>query len=408
MALGRVAARLTAALVLAGAGLAMAGAAQAVVPAGACPAWDGVQPQAPGAFLFGVAMLRPCAAWAGGSTGGASMIMQLDGSSWARQPAPVPGDTSLVTAVATVSGRAAWAAVDSYAPACCSGPGGQIGHILMERWTGSSWIAQPTPQPGGKTGYTALFGVAAASADDAWAVGSYATSNAPNFPRRTLILHWNGSTWRRVPSPDPGGRRDHRLTSVTVISPTDAWAAGYYFEDRRHIRQPLMLHWNGESWRQFPLPSVGPSLGMYLFGVTATSARNAWAAGYIALTTDLTVEKSLILHWNGHRWDREPTPNPNPTGDNQLQGVAGTSARNAWAVGFTLGGPVGLMLHWNGHHWSQVPCPNPGTGAGSAEEVLGIATTSAGSAWAVGWYRGDNTDGDKALILHWDGHTWQD
>lgn len=66
MALERVAARLTAALVLAGAGLAVAGAAQAVVPAGACPAWDGVQPQAPGAFLFGVAMLRPCAAWAGG------------------------------------------------------------------------------------------------------------------------------------------------------------------------------------------------------------------------------------------------------------------------------------------------------------------------------------------------------
>jgi len=73
--------------------------------------------------------------------------------------------------------------------------------------------------------------------------------------------------------------------------------------------------------------SAGPGTAVpvhsILHGVTATSARNAWAVG-------LTVaEKTLILRWNGTAWKRVPSP-----GGLGLLGVAATSARNAWAVGY--------------------------------------------------------------------------
>ena len=41
---------------------------------------------------------------------------------------------------------------------------------------------------------------------------------------------------------------------------------------------------------------------------------------------------TLIEHWNGTAWTQ--VPSPNPSGDNVLDGVAATSASNAWAVGF--------------------------------------------------------------------------
>ncbi len=67
-------------------------------------------------------------------------------------------------AVAVTSRRNAWA-VDDYVAA--SGPAARILH-----WTGGRWKPQHTPGPAGLQ----LYGVAAVSASNAWAVGSRAES----------------------------------------------------------------------------------------------------------------------------------------------------------------------------------------------------------------------------------------
>src|SRR5271165_5910702 len=71
--------------------------------------------------------------------------------------------------------------------------------------------------PGG-TGYTAdgmFFAVAATSATNAWAVGGLGVP--------PLIVHWNGSTWSRVPTGAPAGTV---LDAVAASSPDNAWALG--------------------------------------------------------------------------------------------------------------------------------------------------------------------------------------
>ena len=48
--------------------------------------------------------------------------------------------------------------------------------------------------------------------------------------------------------------------------------------------------------------------------------------------------KTLILHWNGHAWQR--TAAPDPGGGSILNAVAGSSASNVWAVGRSGTGPA--------------------------------------------------------------------
>ncbi|HEX2321835.1 MAG TPA: hypothetical protein VHJ18_22880 [Streptosporangiaceae bacterium] len=112
-----------------------------------------------------------------------------------------------------------------------------------------------------------LFGVFALTPTDALAVGNQG---------RTLIVHWNGRTWSRVPSPSPGVAV---LEAVSVRSASDAWAVGFY---SREISSPgkrsLILHWNGSAWSVARSGVLGRG-GSQLAAVTAVSKDDAWAVG---------------------------------------------------------------------------------------------------------------------------------
>ena len=95
------------------------------------------------------------------------------------------------------------------------------------------------PSLSGRTAQSAIIccvsAVAATSVRNAWAVGG-----GP----RTVILHWNGTAWKRVPSPSLAGS----LSSVAAISGGDsarnAWVVGYAGGGG----QLLIAHWNGVPW----------------------------------------------------------------------------------------------------------------------------------------------------------------
>jgi len=287
-----------------------------------------------------------------------------------------PADpASSVTISGSLSGVAATSARNAWAVGFVGGG------TLILHWNGSAWRRVSSPSPAGST----LRGVAATSARNAWAVGcANCTSGAP----RTLILHWNGSTWSRVPS--PAGQ----LSGVAVVSARDAWAVGYAGTSPAGS---LILHWNGSTWSRVPSP------GGYLSGVAATSARSAWAVGE---GTSFSSPKTLILRWNGTSWKRAPSPSVGAHFIPFLNGVAATSARSAWAVGDSTdcgcGPGLSLILRWNGTSWKKVPSPTPGGGT----TLFGVAAVSARRAWAVG-LTGEGTSLTKTLILRWNGTTWK-
>ena len=110
----------------------------------------------------------------------------------------------------------------------------------------------------------------AVSASNVWAVGSFSNGSA----NRTLILHWNGTGWKQVPSPHPG--IDSDLFGVAATSRGNAWAVGDFSTGRRE--KNLILHWNGTRWKQVASPD--PGIRDSLDGIAVTSAANAWAVGF--------------------------------------------------------------------------------------------------------------------------------
>ena len=169
------------------------------------------------------------------------------------------------------------------------------------------------------------------------------------------------------------------------------------------MSQTLILHWNGTAWKVVPSPdSAGPTLPQVLYGVAGVPGQDAWAVGHYF---NSAFEKSMILHRNGTAWKQVTSPNPGSQGT-FLYGVRTTSASNAWAVGTAYNGTADktLLVHWDGTDWKQVKSPNPG-GATQNNDLDSIAVTSATDAWAAGEY--GNSPDIQTLVLHWDGSAWR-
>ncbi len=271
----------------------------------------------------------------------------------------------------------------------------QYYQTLIEHWDGTSWSVVPSPNVG--SGNNFLDGVAALSAKNVWAVGSYYLQN--QGPARTLIEHWDGTSWSIVPSPNVG-TSDNALKAITRIPGTSQlWAVGFYATPLQGNQKALIERWNGTSWSIVPSPKTGTPQSP-LLGVTAIDASNAWAVG----GQGGSYFQTLIEHWDGTGWSIVPSLNSDDNDFlNAVTRIPGTD--QIWATGYVSprnGYEKTQTEHWNGGSWSIVASPN----AGSFNNVLGaVAAISARNVWAVGNYDGNN-GGTPALIEHWDGMSW--
>jgi hypothetical protein len=82
--------------------------------------------------------------------------------------------------------------------------------------------------------------VAATSPTSAWAVGDYGSGQYG--PYYTLILHWNGTGWSQVNSPNPPGGKIDNLYAVSASSAANVWAVGDYYNHITDRTQTLALH----------------------------------------------------------------------------------------------------------------------------------------------------------------------
>ena len=202
----------------------------------------------------------------------------------------------------------------------------------------------PSPSPLA----TYLTSVSATSASNAWAVGYTGTG--------TLVLRWNGKTWKRVSSPTPGPVSNPvssvggTLIGVTAVSAASAWAVGTTGDCGCGNGDSLILRWNGTAWKQVPSPTPGGGrkAGAALGSVAATSANNAWAVGVSGCGCMPSSVWPFILRWNGTAWKQMPSAIQSV--NTRLSAVAATSAGNAWVVG-TDGTGKTLIEHWNGTAW---------------------------------------------------------
>jgi hypothetical protein len=326
-------------------------------------------------------------------TGGqVPLAVHWDGSSWSAQPVPNPvfhGQGSELAAVSCTSRRACTAVGQR---------GGGVSASLAERWDGHRWAVQATPHPPGNA--TRLLGVACTSAASCTAAGL----DSP--PARLLALagHWNGVRWARQHTPPAApGAGGILLNAVGCSSAAACTAVG-----QADSGPPVIERRNGTTWMMQhspPVRSPGPG---ELASVSCPAAAACVAAGNTGGTEPPDFSAlALAERWNGKTWAIQRLPEPPGTGSSYLTGISCSSPAACTAVGeAVLGLPAGtvtLAERWNGTRWAIQHTPNPPHGnlPGAATATLNaVSCPSATSCVAVG--RSDS----GALAERWNGTTW--
>ncbi len=350
--------------------------------------WRIVHSQNPGSAinnLGAVAATSSNDAWAVGSfsnnhlitQAGKAMIEHWNGSAWGVVTSPTtPLDGSDLSGVAAISPTDAWAVGNAY-----SNNDTEL-QTLIEHWNGASWAIVKSPSP---TNGAQLFALTALSATDMWAVGIYGNNLGRTLSAHTLIEHWNGTAWTVVQSPNPGSGLNY-LESITAVSANDIWAAGFSSGGQTVLgmQKTLIEHWDGTSWKVVQSVSPG-SNGNTLSAITAISANNVWAVGN---TNDGSpgTDNALIEHWNGKSWSNVAGQNPGKQ-SNYLNAIVARSSHDIWAVGsfnsaFNDQQAQPMIEHWNGTAWSTVISPNIGT-INTSLVGIGLVPHSP-NIWAVG------------------------
>ncbi|HEU5214721.1 MAG TPA: hypothetical protein VFU30_04200 [Gaiellaceae bacterium] len=383
-------ARLLAGLFLAiAAGLLLAGSTSAASSSSTKPLvehWDGsswTEVASPTTeWLEAVAAASPDDVWTFGySPSHTPAAGHWDGSAWKRVPLPSPKGAQAVELV----GAAARAVDDVWAVGSWEAPRAPLLRPLVEHWNGTSWSIWPTPS---FKVYGRLLGVTALSPTNAWAVGAAGVRAGKRITLRTLVLHWNGHEWTRVPSPNPrtastsAAEIQDAVTSVAAVSPQDMWAVGAYFfrSAKHHTDHTLALHWNGRRWLTVPSPSPGgPAKPSVLTGVTA-AAGEVWAVGRYSFRKK---QLALFERWDGARWRVVASPGtPGPKDRRDAFAAASLAPDDVWAVGMDGSGTntQPLVERWDGSAWSVVPVsPTP-----TDDSFAAVAVLSSTDVWAVG------------------------
>ena len=289
--------------------------AQPVRALGTCSASWTVSPVAPAPvpvlqIMLNGLSLTPSSAWTvGGLTDTANTFhayaQYFNGSSWSLG-APVDArphnvDTWLNDVKAFPSGPSgqpeAWAV----------GYGGPAStflrpQMIVEHWIGpdpaSPWELSAPTTPSGT--YTNLVSVTGTSATDLWAVG-YSRTGATYD---ALIEHYDGHQWSSAPAaPLPASTSSSGLISVSAAGPSDVWAVGYRTDGSGY--RTLVEHFDGSSWSAVAAPSPGTTEDV-LLGVAATGG-DAWAVGY---RTDGAGAHALVERYDGTSWSSVTAPGP--------------------------------------------------------------------------------------------------
>jgi photosystem II stability/assembly factor-like uncharacterized protein len=293
---------------------------------------------------------------------------------------------SRLTDISMVSPSEGWAVGDteSCGSQPISTPDGSTcrGGILLLHYLDGTWSPVHLPfQVGGLTTISAL------SATDVWAGGN------------TLILHYDGHTWRQMPNP-----QRFILSKMQMLSDTDGWAVG---ADPDLYNPGLLLHYDGKSWTEQPLPaSLGASIqdNKGFDGLTMISPTEGWVIGDWHGGSPAQI--GIILHYTHGQWAIQDRI------DNaSLTSISMLSATDGWATGYTTtytpanasGTPPAsngeitnrpFLLHYTRGKW--VPVTNSLSGQFNIGAL--ISMTSAQDGWMM--------SATPFALWHYNGQDW--
>jgi hypothetical protein len=249
-----------------------------------------------------------------------------------------------------------------------------------------------------------------------------------------------GASGWRVFTTVTDGSAPVAVGGIDAISASDAWAT--WMVQRGAKADPLVLRWNGRSWRTAALPdSVQRALGSgFGYPISASSATNVWVSsprgwarwtgsgwqsgtfpvirrgetsqdGFLLAFGPKDVwliggyfigakEVAFALRYDGRRWHTMPSP-----GITGFQ-VSASSPDAICVVNGNYGSPVTAattLKCWNGKGWHSVRLP---ASLDAAHALIGsILVGSLSNIWLGGGTA--DAGGIRGIAGHWNGKQWQ-
>jgi hypothetical protein len=272
---------------------------------------------------------------------------------------------------------------------------------LVERWNGTTWSIEANPSLPG----TVLYGVDCMSPTFCMAVGTRPVGRPVNV--NVFVLRWNGHSWTTLGTPTVANARYPTLHAVSCTSTRSCLAVGEFLPpDGRSL--PVTERWNGATWTRVVSQDPGElGEGVRLPSVSCASAPSCVAAGEFELG-GIGRPATYVEQWNGTSWKIVKSADPTRS-YSALEGVSCRSATSCVAVGryqkprsrFDFGPTMTLAERWDGKRWAIVPSPRPGV---KVSDLAAVSCWSVAHCFAVGTQTGSTTN--QTLTERWNGSIW--
>lgn len=243
-----------------------------------------------------------------------SLAERWNGTSWSTQTTPNPGSSAQLYAVSCPT-TTLCRAVGYYTPA----GGGLTGFV--EEWNGTSWSILDVPMPGTEP---LLGDISCPSATYCLAAGSYTNAGGSGH---STVLRWNGTTWRIYTPPEPAGAVASDLSSVSCTASDACTAVGSYSTE--YAKYSYVVRWNGTYWSIQSTPETGNGLSV-LTSVSCVSSTKCASAGLAGTESGFT---PVVLGWDGTSWSLEEAPKPSGSKSSSLNGISCRRAVDCVSVG---------------------------------------------------------------------------
>lgn len=252
-----------------------------------------------GAVLNRIACTGADSCMAVGSEGGPKNDTQFtfaeswNGTAWKYVPTPAPL-TPGGTALSAISCTSAASCMAAGAYGYNAGTGGSVDLTL--RWNGTAWRRVLAPAPDSNAQLT---GVSCAVSSACVAVGAQAA-----YPG-TLAARWNGSRWKELRTPPIRQTGGALFYDVACPGRTACMAVGTWSDPTGEYGFTLAESWNGTSWTRLRTPDPGSAVNE-LYGISCPAAAECMAVGSKLGQTGNG--QTLAETWNGTSWRVLPTP----------------------------------------------------------------------------------------------------
>lgn len=228
-----------------------------------------------------------------GTSSNHTLIEHWNGKAWSTQSSPDPAGNDWLEGVSALSPTDAWAVGYQLSTTTSKDS------TLVLHWDGKKWSSSAAPAVASFG--TELSSVTATSATDAWAVGWATNSNDFETP---LVLHWNGSVWSQQSTPTDASNTE-LLFGVAAVSSVDAWAVGLGPCVGGSIGCPshtLTLHWNGKAWAHVPSPGYSDKKDQNVLTGVAMTGKSVVVCGYYTPANAPGTTRAILLLRTRNGW----------------------------------------------------------------------------------------------------------